>query len=111
MPVGYGMWTPRAHIEFDFLNLLHEAPNGYRPPFLERNIYDGFDFLPLAQELADEDVDVHAIAIATSNPPPDIDHSWIEDGDDSSSGTKNNNVPCFELPKVIAIYLYRYGTC
>jgi hypothetical protein len=73
------MWNPRAHIEYDLLNIIHEAPNGYKPDFLIDNVYDGFDLLPLIQELPDDDIDVHAIAIATSNPEPtDIDHNWTE---------------------------------
>ena len=88
---AFGMWSPRAHLEYDFLNIIHEAPNGYKPSFLLHNVYDGFDLLPLVQQLGDEDVDVHAIAIATSNPPPDIDHSWIVDDDDDSSDVSNNS--------------------
>jgi hypothetical protein len=76
------MWNPRAHIEYDLLNIIHEAPNGYKPDFLIDNSYDGFDLLPLLQELPDDDIDVHAIAIATSNPEPtDIDHNWVEKDD------------------------------
>ena len=76
------MWNPRAHIEYDLLNIIHEAPNGYKPDFLVDNSYDGFDLLPLLQELPDDDIDVHAIAIATSNPEPtDIDHNWVEKDD------------------------------
>jgi len=81
---GYGMWTPRAHPDYDFLNLIHEAPNGYKPDYLTKNAYDGFDLMPLNQAVPDGEVDVHAIAIATTSPAPDIDHSWIEEEEDSS---------------------------
>ena len=76
------MWNPRAHVDYDFLNLIHPAPNGYKPDFLTKNAYDGFDLLPLNQAVPDGDVDVHAIAIATTNPAPDLDHTWVENGDD-----------------------------
>lgn len=82
------MWTPRAHVDFDFLNIIKSAPNGYRPTYPERNIYDGFDLLPLNQAIPDGEIDVHAIAIATTSPPPaDLDHSWIEDEVDSGNLT------------------------
>ena len=76
---GFGMWWPRAHVEYDFLTLVHPAPNGYKPDFLEYNVYDGFDLLPLSQAIPDGDIDVHAIAIATTSPAPDLDHSYIDD--------------------------------
>jgi hypothetical protein len=89
--VGFGMWTPRAHIEYDLLNIIHEAPNGYKPDFLIDNAYNGFDLLPLLQELPDDDIDVHAIAIATSNPEPtDIDHNWVENDNDNEENISNN---------------------
>lgn len=82
---GFGMWTPRVLQDFDFLNLIHPAPNGYKPDYPIENVYHGFDLLPLNQALADDQVDVHAIAIATNNSPPDLDHSWTEgeEGQDS----------------------------
>jgi hypothetical protein len=86
MEIGFGMWNPRAHVDYDLLNIIHPAPNGYKPDFLIKNAYDGFDLLPLNQAVPDGDVDVHAIAIATTNPAPDLDHSWIEDSDSDSDG-------------------------
>jgi hypothetical protein len=76
------MWKPRAHIEYDLLNIIHAAPNGYKPGFERENAYTGFDVLPLNQAVPDGEVDAHAIAIATTSPPPDLDHSWIEDSGD-----------------------------
>jgi hypothetical protein len=87
---GFGMWNPRAHVEYDLLNILHPAPNGYKPDFRIQNVYDGFDLLPLSQAIPEGEVDVHAIAIATRNPPPDLDHSWIEkenNGTDEDAAT------------------------
>ena len=80
------MWRPRAHDDYDLLNLIHPAPNGYKPDYPEENAYNGFDLLPLAQQIPDGEIDVHAIAIATTSPPPDIDHSWIEDENSAESG-------------------------
>jgi hypothetical protein len=76
---GYGMWVPRAHADFDFLKLVHPAPNGYKPYYSQKNIYDGFDLLPYRQKLADSEIDVHAVAIATTDPAPELNHYWIED--------------------------------
>jgi len=84
---GFGMWRPRSHVDFNFLNLIHPAKNGYKPNFIGRNVYDGFDLLPLIQAIPDGEIDVHAIAIATTNPAPDLDHEW-EDGNDVT--TENN---------------------
>ena len=80
---GFGMWTPRAHQDFDLLNIIQPAPNGYKPAFQEKNVYDGFDLLPYKQKIPDGEVDVHAIALATTNPPPDLDHSWIDENDEN----------------------------
>jgi hypothetical protein len=52
--------------------------------------YDGFDLLPLSWKVPSDQVDVHAIAIATSAPPPkehdystaDDDLGWPSDDDD-----------------------------
>eukprot|EP00537_Pseudo-nitzschia_pungens_P007589 CAMPEP_0172357806 /NCGR_PEP_ID=MMETSP1060-20121228/2136_1 /TAXON_ID=37318 /ORGANISM="Pseudo-nitzschia pungens, Strain cf. cingulata" /LENGTH=1002 /DNA_ID=CAMNT_0013078649 /DNA_START=148 /DNA_END=3156 /DNA_ORIENTATION=+ len=91
---GFGMWTPRVHQDFNFLNLMHAAPNGYKPHFVENNVYNGFDVLPPSQAVPDGDVDVHAIAIATTSDPPDLDHNWIEDDEDSAG----ENVPNADGP-------------
>ena len=37
--------------------------------------------LPLNQAVEDGEVDPHAVAIATTSPAPDLDHTWIEDDD------------------------------
>lgn len=89
---GYGMWNPRAHVDYDFLNLIHPAPNGYRPDYPIESFYDGFDLLPYKQKLADDQVDVHAIAIATTSPPPDLDHSWIDEDEDDGDSNGGGDV-------------------
>lgn len=81
---GFGMWSPRVLNDFDFLNLIHPAPNGYKPDYPQNNLYNGFDLMPLSQALQDNEIDVHAVAIATTYPPPDdVDHDWT-DGDDTN---------------------------
>ncbi|KAG7359209.1 hypothetical protein IV203_015798 [Nitzschia inconspicua] len=78
---GFGLWTPQAHEDTSLLNIVQPALNGYKPYFQTRNIYDGFDLLPYKQAIPEGEIDVHAIAIATNTPAPDLDHSWMEDGD------------------------------
>lgn len=83
---GFGMWLPRVHTQQDFLNLVRPAPNGYKPSIIPKKAYHGFDVLPLNQQLPENAVDVHAIAIATTSPPPDLDHTWMED---DNAGVQN----------------------
>jgi len=66
---GFGLWTPRVHDSKSLLNIIHRAPpDDYLPQFKEP-VYTSIDVLPLNQEIPDGEVDVHAIAIASSNPP------------------------------------------
>ena len=49
-------------------------------------MYIGFDLMPLSQALDDNEIDVHAIAIATTYPPPDdVDHDYT-DGEELGNG-------------------------
>ena len=82
---AFGMWEPRAHKDYDLLNIIQPAPNGYKPHWVEGNWYSGFDVLPYIQKIPDGHVDPHAIAIATTFPEPELDHDWVEDKDDSNS--------------------------
>jgi hypothetical protein len=88
---GYGLWTPRIPNK-SFLDLIEPAPNGYKPTYSGTMAYAGFDVLPLVQAIPDGEVDVHAIAIATTNTPPDINHDWIEDDTDSNV-TLSDQIP------------------
>jgi hypothetical protein len=88
---GYGLWTPRIPNK-SFLDLVKPAPNGYKPTYPGTMEYTGFDVLPLIQAIPDGEVDVHAIAIATTNPPPDINHDWIDEDTDTNS-TVSANTP------------------
>mmetsp|Transcript_36526 Transcript_36526/g.44056 ORF Transcript_36526/g.44056 Transcript_36526/m.44056 type:complete len:548 (-) Transcript_36526:32-1675(-) len=97
---GYGMWTPRSHQAYDFLSRIKPALNGYKPYVIDGgNIYNGFDLLPLNQAIPDGDVDVHAIAIATTNPPPDLDHNWIEDDEGDTANKENTTETSTQPPR------------
>ncbi|KAL3942006.1 MAG: hypothetical protein SGBAC_003718 [Bacillariaceae sp.] len=83
---GFGMWSPRVLNDFDFLNLIHPAPNGYVPDYPQSNLYSGFDLMPLSQAVPDDEIDVHAVAIATTYPAPnDLDHDYTDGVDDIGS--------------------------
>jgi hypothetical protein len=58
---------------------------GYKPEFKDSIVYKGFDLLPYKQKVPDGEIDVHAIAIATTTPPPDLDHSWMDDETEDGS--------------------------
>jgi len=88
---GFGMWKPRAHVDYDFMKIIHPALNGYKPTYLQKQVYDGFNVLPLNQAIPDGEIDVHAIAIATTNPPPDLDHSWQEEEEEEEEKEEENN--------------------
>jgi hypothetical protein len=83
---GFGMWTPRMGNR-NLLEIVKPAPNGYKPTYRDSMEYDSFDILPIAQRIPDGEVDVHAIAIATNNPPPNINHEYADDNE-----TLNNSL-------------------
>mmetsp|Transcript_18803 Transcript_18803/g.40951 ORF Transcript_18803/g.40951 Transcript_18803/m.40951 type:complete len:1025 (+) Transcript_18803:189-3263(+) len=69
---GYTEWTPRALPEERSLRaILKRGPSGYLPMFSGVNAYNGFDILPPKWQIPEGEIDVHAIAIATTLPPPD----------------------------------------
>ena len=80
---GMAEFTP---INLGEANSIHahmkEAPNGWVPKPLEES-YSGFDLLPLSWKIPANEVDVHAIAIATTYKNPQIDHKWYDEGDDN----------------------------
>jgi hypothetical protein len=89
---GYGMWTPRL-VSRNFLDIVKAAPNGYKPTYRDEMAYEGIDVLPIVQKIPDGEVDVHAIAIATTNTPPDLNHDWIDGDDDLNPGNASDSVP------------------
>ena len=75
---GYTEWTPRVLPEERSLRaILKQGPSGYLPVFDVVNAYDGFDVLPPKWHIPEGQIDVHAIAIATTSPPPDRDTNAI----------------------------------
>eukprot|EP00547_Thalassionema_nitzschioides_P007817 CAMPEP_0194223832 /NCGR_PEP_ID=MMETSP0156-20130528/36041_1 /TAXON_ID=33649 /ORGANISM="Thalassionema nitzschioides, Strain L26-B" /LENGTH=868 /DNA_ID=CAMNT_0038955119 /DNA_START=167 /DNA_END=2773 /DNA_ORIENTATION=- len=80
---GYGMWGPR-NMHNDLLDIVKAAPNGYKPFTSQKMLYDSFDLLPLAQKVPDGEIDVHAVAIATTNDAPDLNHDYV-DGNNSNT--------------------------
>jgi len=87
--LGYGMWQPQVNTEYNLLNIIQPALNGYKPSIDEELHYTGFDLLPLNQAVPDGEVDAHAIAIATSKDPPDLDHTWTEDDEEATNSTED----------------------
>jgi len=58
-----------------------EVPGGGYLPYhpLELPEYEGIDLLPLIWKIPESEIDVHAVAIASTFPAPDLDHYWIDD--------------------------------
>jgi hypothetical protein len=88
---GFGLWTPQTHIDYNLLNNITPAMNGYKPYFKQKNLYNGVDhLLPYyKQAIPEGQVDVHANAIATTYPAPDLDRSRIEDHEDTQTEKGN----------------------
>lgn len=74
---GFGEWTPRRLPDESMLrSILKPAPNGYVPHLAVPSEYAGITLLPWNQRVPYGDVDVHAIAIASTVPPPsELDHA------------------------------------
>ena len=71
---SFSEWTPRIRPdETSLISILKGGPNGYHPEMKKVNEYDGFDILPLEWKIPEGEVDVHAVAIATTRPPPDLE--------------------------------------
>jgi hypothetical protein len=69
---GFTEWTPRVLPDERSLRaILKKGANGYVPVFDDKNAYDGPDILPPKWHIPEDEIDVHAIAIATNFPPDD----------------------------------------
>ncbi len=88
---GLTEWTPinrgyhnslRAHLK--------SAPNGFKPDFTEKNLYEGVDILPVFWKVPDGHIDVHAVAIASTYAAPELDQSWV-DKDDADAEEADNS--------------------
>uniref|UniRef100_A0A7S4J0A1 Uncharacterized protein n=1 Tax=Odontella aurita TaxID=265563 RepID=A0A7S4J0A1_9STRA len=68
---GFGEWTPRRNPDESMLrSILKPAPNGYLPHVPGGVEYAGISVMPYNQRVPYGEVDVHAIAIATTSAPP-----------------------------------------
>jgi len=59
------------------------APNGYKPS-RPKKVYDGIDVLPPFWKIPEGDVDVHAIALASTYAPPELDQTWVDNDDEDA---------------------------
>uniref|UniRef100_A0A7S4K3H2 Uncharacterized protein n=1 Tax=Odontella aurita TaxID=265563 RepID=A0A7S4K3H2_9STRA len=79
---GFGDWTPRRNpSESSLLAVMKPAPNGYVPHPSMPTEFAGINVMPLIQRVPDGEVDVHAIALASTKPAPRLDHS-MEGGEE-----------------------------
>ena len=75
---GMTEWTPKNNPDVNNIHSrLKPDKHGYVPS-LEEPVYTGPDVVPLIWKIPEDDVDVHAVAIASTYPAPDLDQSWRE---------------------------------
>ena len=85
---GMGDFTP---INLGYANSIRAhmkaPPDGWtKVPGSEKNTaYSGVDLLPLSWKIPQGEVDVHAIAIATTYARPQIDHKWYDEEEDEDA--------------------------
>lgn len=62
------------------------APNGYHPrnTMVVEPAYTGVDILPLIWKIPDDQIDLHAIAIASTYAAPELDHSIADEDDEDA---------------------------
>jgi len=74
---GMGEFTPRATDENSSIhNFIIPGPTGYVPDNKLPSFYSGISLLPYVWKIPDGEVDVHAIAIATSYKAADLNEKW-----------------------------------
>lgn len=82
-PTSRGFHTSiKAHVK--------PAPNGYKPDFTEDALYQGVDVLPVEWKVPEGHIDVHAIAIASTYPAPELDQSWVDKNDPDAEDAENS---------------------
>ena len=83
---GIGEFTP---INLGYPNTIraHLKPglDGYKPILTAQALYEGIDILPPTWKIPEGEVDVHAIAIASTYAAPDLDNEWTKDEDDTET--------------------------
>ena len=88
---GMTQFTPVSRgNDNSILKNMKTAPNGYRPKQLE-GLYEGVDILPPFWKVPEGDVDVHAIALASTYAPSELDHSWVDDSDNEDAEEAENS--------------------
>lgn len=88
---GMTTWTPKNRPNGNgLLAYLKAAPNGYKPGFEEDALYDGVDVLPPGWKVPAGEIDVHAIAIASTYAAPELDHSWTDNKDADAEEAENS---------------------
>ena len=89
---GMGEFTP---INLGYANSIHAhmklPQNSWKrvPGSDVEQSYDGIDLLPLSWKIPDGEVDVHAIAIATTYERSQIEHKWKDVGDDDDDDNED----------------------
>ena len=80
---GMGQFTPiNLGNANSILAHMKPDPSGQVPKESFDEEYSGFNLLPLSWKVPDGEVDVHAIAIASTYKKAQIDHQWEDQGDD-----------------------------
>jgi hypothetical protein len=82
---GMGQFTPIAGgYHNSIAKHVKPAPNGYVPTNGLEPEYEGVDIYPLMWKIPEGEVDVHAIAIASTYAPSELDQSWTGNGNDDN---------------------------
>ena len=87
---GMGQFTPiNRGYENSIAVHLKPATNGYKPA-APKPAYEGANLLPLIWKVPEGEVDVHAIAIATTYSAPELDQSFVDDEDEDAEEAENS---------------------
>lgn len=81
----YGMteWTPMNGDLHSIHRHLKQSSSGYVPRLTREAVYQGIDLLPLGWKIPNDEVDVHAIAIATTYKSDEVmNNDWIYNNKD-----------------------------
>ena len=92
MPIkGMTEHTPKNLGEANgIIRYLKAAPNGYVPSNPIKPLYEGVDVLPPIWKVPEGQIDVHAIAIASTYSEPELDYSWTDKKDTSTESAENS---------------------
>ena len=86
---GMTEFTPRNLGDINSIRYnIKAAPNGYKPAWYEHDEYEGFDLMPLTYKIPEDDIDVHAIAIATNYKAPVFEGGNGADDEEADVGRR-----------------------